>query len=639
MTTSHPPAFRKPREGFLIRRPAGLFWPILPMLFFASAAIADPVPPTPASLAPGYRPLPFRVPEPGSYRLPSLGTAADGPVLNTNHRLVRLHDLYGDKIVLLSFIYSTCDDVNGCPLATAVFHKIKNRLKKTPEVASRLRLITLSFNPEHDTPEVMRRYGVGLQDTALDWRFLTTRSEAELQPILNGYQQAMEKERDERGRFTGRFAHLLRVFLIDREKRIRNVYTVSFLHPDLVLADVETLLREPSVTVAEPVDKPPRPAARSGEYANPTLTEQHRGPIDLFGRIQQPVLGLPKLPVPEENSLTPEKIELGRKLFFDRRLSRNDTISCAMCHIPEQGFTSREQATAVGIEGRTVRRNAPTIYNVAFFARLFHDGREFSLENQVWGPLLAANEMGNPSVGFVLKKIEGMADYQGWFEKAFQRGPTMETLGQAIASYERALISGDSPFDRWRYGGEKDALSPAAKHGFELFTGKAGCSGCHLVGDQHALFTDDQMHNTGVGYRESMRKEPARQRIEFAPGIVYELDPGTIAQVAEPRPNDLGRYEITQNPADRWHYRTPTLRNIDLTAPYMHDGSFRTLREVVEFYDRGGEPNENLDPRIRPLGLSNPEIDALVEFLRALTGADIETLVADALAAPVGNSQ
>lgn len=608
-----------------------------------------------APLAPGYQPLTFAAPQPGTYTLPDLGAAGDGQVLESDGHMMSLHGLYGDKIVLLSFIYSTCDDVNGCPLATAVFHKIKSQFKKVPELQGQLRLITLSFNPQHDTPETMGQYGRGFQDTGMEWHFLTTRSEAEIQPILEGYHQSVEKVYDEQGRFTGKFSHLLRVFLIDREKRIRNIYTVSYLHPETVVGDIETLLKESAGRNAAAKTETQTGLSeaellRAGDdktgYADASyrtrsvaLGARKGRPADLYKLAQQPALGLPKIPVPEDNPLSREKVELGRKLFYDRRLSLNNTFSCAMCHIPEQGFASQEQAMAVGIEGRTVRRNAPTIYNVAYLERLFHDGREFSLESQVWGPFLARNEMGNPSVGFVVDKIKRLSDYRGLFERAFRRGPTMETVGQAIASYERTLISGDSPFDRWRFGEQKDALSKPEQEGFQLFAGKAGCANCHTVSDRYALFTDNQLHNTGLGYLESMKKEPQRRRVQVAPGIAFDVDAATFAQVSEGKPGDLGLYEITQDPADRWKYKTPTLRNIALTAPYMHNGAFATLRDVVEFYNRGGEPNENLDPLIKPLNLSTAEMDDLVAFLQSLTGDNIETLVSDAYAAPIGDAR
>lgn len=627
-----------------------LAFAILSLLLTATPSQADQA--TQPALAPGYSPLPFSAPKPGTYQLPKMGEAGDGQVLDSDGKILKLHDLYGDKLVLLGFIYATCDDVNGCPLSTLVFRKIKAKLKQTPGLTDRLRLITLSFNPEHDTPQAMAHFGQGFQDAGVEWRFLTTASETEIQPILKAYGQSVEKEVDEKGQATGKFSHLLRVFLIDRNRQIRNIYTVSVLHPDTVLADIETLLLESGNSTGQGADKPgdgkallrpgdDKSGYESGQYQTHSvaLAQRQGKPTDLLKLALNPPLGLPKVPVPKDNPLSREKIELGRKLFFDRRLSLNNTFSCAMCHIPEQGFTSQEQATAVGVEGRTVRRNSPTLYNVAFAEKLFHDGRESSLENQVWGPFLAHNEMANPSVGFVVDKIKGLADYQGRFEKAFKRGASMETVGKAIASYERTLVSAHSPFDRWHYGKQLGALSETAKQGFALFIGKAGCSQCHSLGERDALFTDNRLHNTGLGFRESMKKEPAKQKVQVAPGISFDMDASSIKQVGEAKPNDLGLYEITQNPADRWKYKTPTLRNIALTAPYMHNGAFSTLRDVVAFYNHGGEANENLDSLIQPLGLSEAEIEALVEFLQALTGDNVEKLVLDAYAAPVGDAK
>ncbi len=600
------------------------------LLGLATASLAAAPEP---SLAPGYRDLPFKLPQPGAYALPSLGLAADGEVLDSGGRRLNLHSLYGDKLVLLSFIYSSCSDVNGCPLATAVFHKVQQRLRKAPEVGKQLRLITLSFNPGHDTPEVMAHYGQESGEEP-EWRFLTTRSEREIEPILAAYGQSVQKDHDPEGRFLGTFSHILRAYLIDRDKRIRNIYTVSFLHPETLLNDLRSLLLEkPAAPKPIPSGREASARTRGGQLNDGRLGRR----ADLLGYALRPPLGLPPPPVPKDNPPTPDKIELGRKLFFDRRLSLNNTFSCAMCHVPEQGYTSHEQATAVGIEGRTVRRNSPSLYNVGYAARLFHDGREFSLEQQVWGPLLARNEMGAPSVGYVVEKIKGLPDYAGLFEKSFGRGPSMETLGQAIATYERTLNSAASPFDRWRFGGQAQVLSPAARRGFVLFTGKAGCAACHSLGERHALFTDQDLHNTGIGYRAAMGGPPATATIPAAPGLSLTLDPARLASVSEAKPHDLGLYEITQNPADRWKYKTPTLRNVALTAPYMHDGSLATLRDVVRFYNRGGVPNENLDPRIRPLNLTDPEIEDLVEFLESLTGSNVEELVSDALAAPVGD--
>ncbi len=599
------------------------------------------------TLAPGYGPLQFEAPAPGSYKLPVIGQAADGNVLTINKQDAQLHDLMGDKIVLLSFIYSTCSDVNGCPLATAVFHKINRRLQKEPQLAKNLRLLTLSFNPEHDTPEAMRHYGKGFKNDIVDWRFLTTRSELQLQPILDQYQQSIQKQYDDQGKFTGTFSHILRVYLIDTNKQLRNIYSVSFLHADTLINDVKTLLDEsvlPSSLTAVSDNATFMAGDNKQNYNDKNYQTQSQALIhragraaDLFTNIQQPPLGLPAVPVPVDNPINAEKIALGRRLFFDRRLSLNSTFSCAMCHIPEQGFSSNEMTTAVGIEGRSVRRNSPTIYNVAYASTLFHDGRETTLEQQVWAPLLAHNEMGNPSIGYVIEKIKALPDYQGLFEQALGKPATMETIGQAIASYERSLVSADSPFDRWYYGKQENAIDSSAKRGFKLFTGKANCSSCHTFNQSSTLFTDNQLHNTGIGFRESMQKTPDTQSIQVAPGVFIEVDSSKLASVSEPKANDLGRYEVTQDPMDRWKYKTPTLRNIALTAPYMHNGSLSTLDDVIRFYNAGGVANENLSPLMKPLHLTAVEMTDLVKFLQTLTGNNVNELVADGYAAPVGD--
>lgn len=370
-----------------------------------------------------------------------------------------------------------------------------------------------------------------------------------------------------------------------------------------------------------------------------SLTARTGQPANLIDFVNQPVLGLPPVNVPADNQIDEKKIALGRLLFYDRRLSLNDTFSCAICHIPEQGFTSNEMATAIGFEGRSVKRNSPTIYNVAFYSALFHDGREDSLEQQVWSPLLAHNEMANPSIGYVINKIKAIKKYDGLFEEAFDgKGPSMETVGMALASYQRALNSGDSRFDRWYYAGREDALSQDEIAGFGLFTGKAQCSVCHLINNDYALFTDNQMHNTGHGYAASMGIKPEKVKVQLAPGVFVDVDSEIIDSVRQqPKQNDVGLYEVTQNPYDRWKYRTSSLRNVALTAPYMHDGAFSTLREVVVFYNQGGVPNELLSPLMRPLNLSDKEIDQLVLFMQALTGSNVRTLVADAFAAPIGD--
>ena len=371
-----------------------------------------------------------------------------------------------------------------------------------------------------------------------------------------------------------------------------------------------------------------------------SLLERRGVKMDLIRLAEDPPLGLPPVPVPADNPLTPAKIELGRKLFFDRRLSINDTLSCAVCHIPEQGFTNNELRTPVGVEGRAVLRNSPTLYNVAYQEHLFLDGREFSLENQVWQPMTAHNEMAAPSIGYVIRKIRRMRDYNGLFELAFDgHGPDVLTIGQALASYQRTLLAADSPFDRWYFGGESDAVDESVKRGFVLFTGKAQCVVCHQVRDDDALFVDHEFHNTGLGYAASvMGSGPETTRVQLAPGVFTEISRAAVDAVTQQRlPNDLGLYRVTESPEDRWKFRTQTLRNIALTAPYMHDGQLDTLREVIDFYDRGGVPNELLSPLIRPLGLTEQEKRDVEAFLRSLTGGNVADIVADAFAAPIGD--
>lgn len=381
-----------------------------------------------------------------------------------------------------------------------------------------------------------------------------------------------------------------------------------------------------------------REGYESADYqTNSTSLQARRGQeADLLAVLEKPPLGLPVIPVPDDNPVTEDKVQLGRKLFFDRRLSANNTLSCAMCHIAEQGFAQNELKTPVGMQGRSVRRNAPTIYNTAYLNRLFHDGREFSLENQVWAPLLAVNEMGNLSIGTVIERIRSLADYDDLFERAFGRGPDIQTIGMALASYERTLVSGNSSFDRWYFGKDKTTIGESAQRGFALFRGKARCIACHTVAQKFALFTDDDFHNTGIGYYATMRPASAKLEVLLAPGRPERVETDILRATGTEQFHDLGRYEVTGLPADRWRYRTPTLRNVALTAPYMHDGSLPSLRDVLLFYNRGGVPNEVLDPLISPLGLSDAEIDDLLSFLQSLTGSNVDALVSDAFAAPIG---
>jgi cytochrome c peroxidase len=330
---------------------------------------------------------------------------------------------------------------------------------------------------------------------------------------------------------------------------------------------------------------------------------------------KQDVLGLPLV-----NQISDQRAAaLGRRLFMDKRLSATGRMSCATCHVPGEGFTQTGRATPEGRNGQPLRRNAPTLLNVGLATPLMHDGAAASLEVQMLTPLLDGNEMGNGSFAEVEARVAAVPGYVTTFAAVFGSPPTIADIGKSLAAYQRSLLSGNSAFDRWRFGGDDQAMPAAGRRGFLLFTGKAGCSGCHDVGQHSAAFTDNLMHNTGVGLAGATRAVKIARHdaatVDFAQG------------------GDRGRHEVTGQPADLYRFRTPTLRNVARTAPYMHDGSIATLTDVVQFYDRGGGANANLDPAIKPLELNDRDIADLVVFLESLTGANIGRLAKEAEAA------
>lgn len=329
-----------------------------------------------------------------------------------------------------------------------------------------------------------------------------------------------------------------------------------------------------------------------------------------------PTLGLPPLTEPPR-----AQVALGRALFFDRRLSLNGTLSCAMCHLPEQGFTANELRTSVGMEGVSLRRNAPTLLNVAFQRTLFHDGRAASLEEQALMPLLHPDEMANPSVAALVSRTAALPGYARLFNRAFgDPRPSGPRIARALAAYQRTLLAGDSPFDRWHFGGDAAAMPADARRGYVVFRDQ-GCIGCHRIGERDAMFTDHAYHNTGVGWRSEQRRREA-VRVQLLPGLSTQMSPQEVARVGLPEPPDQGRFEATRDPRELRAIRTPTLRNVALTAPYMHDGSFDTLEQVVDHYADGGSREDPAqDPRIRPLTMNADDRRALVAFLRALTSA------------------
>jgi cytochrome c peroxidase len=302
-----------------------------------------------------------------------------------------------------------------------------------------------------------------------------------------------------------------------------------------------------------------------------------RDPMEYIGH---PPLGLPAVPVPADNPLTKDRVELGRALYFDPRLSIDVSMSCATCHNPGLGW-SNGMPVAVGFKGQKGGRSSPVIYNAAYADLLFWDGRAHSLEEQAAGPVQNPIEMGMGAgkIGLAADRLNAIPGYKRWFEKVFNGPATPDRITKAIASYERTILSGNAPVDRFQ-AGDKSALSAQAQRGFAIFKGKGNCTSCHVGYN----FNDGDFHNLGVGMNKSTP--------------------------------DLGRYSETKKAEDKGKFRTPTIREITESGPYMHDGSQATLAEVVEFYDKGGEKNPNLDKQVVPLHLSTAEKADLVAFLK-----------------------
>ena len=293
-------------------------------------------------------------------------------------------------------------------------------------------------------------------------------------------------------------------------------------------------------------------------------------------------------PVPDDNPITPEKVKLGSRLFRERRLSRDGSIACADCHQPKLAFTDG-RAKALGVYDRQGPRSVPTLINRAWGESFFWDGRMPTLEQQVVQPILAETEMDltlEEAVGRIAEKRR----YRRGFTEAFRREPNAPDLARALASYVRTILAGDSPYDRYLFG-DSQALSEQELAGLRLFRGKANCALCHTG----PILSDEDFHNTGVAWQD-----------------------GAFL--------DNGRALATETSQDRGKFKTPTLREVGRTAPYMHDGSLATLKDVVDFYSDGGRRNPNLDQDIRKLNLSDNEKAQIVAFLNALSGSVQEGL-------------
>ncbi len=294
-----------------------------------------------------------------------------------------------------------------------------------------------------------------------------------------------------------------------------------------------------------------------------------------------------EVPQPADNKLNKARIELGKNLFFDPRLSGSNWISCATCHNPALGW-SDALPTAIGHGQHVLGRSTPTILNTAYQRFQFWDGRERTLEGQAVGPIKAAGEM-NQDMGELIKELEALKGYRDMFQKAYPgEGISEKTIGKAIASFERTVVSTESPFDRWLKG-DKKAIKASAQRGFELFKTKARCTVCHSGFN----FTDDGFHNIGLDNK-----------------------------------GDQGRYALRKVKVLKGAFKTPTLRDVAITAPYMHNGQYKTLEEVIDHYDRGGDKNDGmLSPNMAKLGLTKKEKAELVAFLKSLTGKPMNVTV------------
>jgi cytochrome c peroxidase len=325
--------------------------------------------------------------------------------------------------------------------------------------------------------------------------------------------------------------------------------------------------------------------------------------------------------IPADNPQTPAKIALGQKLFFDPRLSADGTVSCSTCHDPRQAFTDG-RPVSIGIKGRAGQRNAPTVLNALYNKTQFWDGRVTTLEEQAAQPIVNPSEMGQPSLDAAVAGIASIAEYDAGFRGVFGRPPNGADLTRAIASYERTLLSFDSPFDHFA-AGEENAIDASARRGWELFNNRGRCNKCHALTEEKrdpTNFTDNDFHNIGIGIITHNVVALARQ----AKALINSQDTAAIDRAAiQSDMSALGRFLITRKETDTASFKTPNLRNILITGPYFHDGSQATLWDVMDHYNKGdGLQNPYLDQDIQPLALTEDEIDDLVAFMASLTSPD-----------------
>jgi cytochrome c peroxidase len=321
-----------------------------------------------------------------------------------------------------------------------------------------------------------------------------------------------------------------------------------------------------------------------------------------------------ELALPDGKAPDAALVALGDKLFNDKRLSVDDSVSCATCHDPEKGFVDHKPQ-AEGVRKQRGQRNSPTVLNAMFNASQFWDGRAAKLEDQAKLPILNPIEMGQKSADDVVAKLAGLPEYPGKFREIFGRDLNYDDLAAAIAAFERTQFAGDAPFDHFILGDDK-AIGANAKRGWALFNGKGRCNACHGFSLANPLFSDQKFHNIGIAAHKTDFIERARK----AAGIVRTGDTQQIDELAlQTDLSELGRFLVTKRLNDVGAFKTPTLRNIAGTAPYMHDGTLATLWDVMDHYNKGGVANPYLDGGMQRIGLSESEIDDMVAFLETLT--------------------
>jgi cytochrome c peroxidase len=315
---------------------------------------------------------------------------------------------------------------------------------------------------------------------------------------------------------------------------------------------------------------------------------------------------LPPVPVPEDNPLTPQKIELGRLLFFDARLSADGSLACVSCHLPDQGW-ALHAPLSIAYPTNMERRVSPTLVNVAYNKVLLWDGRAGSLEKQALGPVQNPLHM-NQNLDLLIEKLNAIPDYADRFQRVFGTPVSPETLGKALAAFERTLITRNAPFDRYMAGDQK-AMPESPVRGMALFKGKARCILCH----NGPNFTDNLFHNLGVPDAPLLAHPLVQASIRFD---AKRMNLPDYAEVKE----DFGRYLVTKDEKDKRAFKTPTLRNVAERDPYMHNGAFQSLEDIIDFYDGGGGDVAGKSPLLQPLALTTQEKRDLLAFLQALTG-------------------